>query len=245
MSVKQTAEQKLAMSIHMKAVWAARKARDQRATAEVAAEATVPAVEDEEVVTAAEIQCEYCSLYFSSAVLIKHQMRVHKGELLSEELLPKTTNSSLSPGAIVRSGGIPMKVPWTKRWIEEGWECENSGCKDPAKSGWRATSPDGTSLSCGVCGQPLKKMFQMIDWDAPENAPHAVTYQGVRYDIQIGDMNHIPDVIAAIARESIRAGRAIPLLNANQEGVAGRLRQTGFLPPIGEEDEATEQLISQ
>ena len=192
----------------------------------------------------AEVQCEYCSLYFQAAVLPVHQGKVHKGEIPVEVALPAGA-ASLSPGSILRIGvgpdqrGIPSKVPWTRQWVEQGWECLNPDCKDPAKPGWRKIPKGDEIPSCSVCHQPMRKMFDMVDWDVPDQCPSYVNYGGVEYRLAPGQVNRIPSIIRDIARQSMDATKhmAEPKQDGDPVGWA-RLGTVGLMPSLEEEAEA-------
>ena len=183
-----------------------------------------------EEIEAQEKQCIYCSLYFQPDLLAQHQQAVHKEEMTAPEpQLPRGADS-LPPGTIVNSGdgtgqpGIPLKVPWTRTWVEKGRQCPGSEC------GWRFISqvPAESAAPCPKCGRDGRPMFGMVEWEAPPDAAKTVIFNGVRYDISPVNTNIIPSIIRDIARQSIRDTRAAT-------NSSNKLPTVGFLPPLEEE----------
>ena len=210
----------------------ARAARD----ANIAARATEKA---EAKNAEAKSQCLFCGLFFQEVLLLPHQQAVHAALLKEAESrkAPQLTaeQRKLSPGSIVRTDGpegVPVKVPWSREWLERGWECDDSRCKDPAKPGWRVIPEAGRTPVCGVCGGPMHPMFGMVDWDAPGDCAESVMLNGVRYDLVPGATNRVPSIIRDIARQSITATR-----QGDRQIPAGvrRLATAGLLPPLEEE----------
>lgn len=203
-----------------------------------------PSVDIPEAVT--EKQCVYCGNRFDSDILAQHQLLMHKGDMPTEEVqLPKGAEK-LGAGSTIRAGqssttaGVPIKVGWSKRLLEEGVECNDSGCKVTDEGGWRFIPEEGMPVPalCFRCGGPTHQISEMVEWDAPENSPHTASFQNLFYTIAAGETNRLPAVIRDIARESIASTRAavIPPISQVAQGQTGRLSRVGW---IDDSDEGT------
>ena len=193
---------------------------------------------------AMEVQCIYCGIRFEDQHLDRHQAAMHKGLPLQRDPVMPPGSERLAPGAEVRTSEMStMKVPWTQKWIELGFECTNHDHHDPARPGWRKIPEKGEIPNCGICGEPMRKMFQMIEWDAPDNAPPTATFQGVTYLIRAGAVNMLPDIIVSILREANEERKTAHLRKQDTDPAIGlRLTSIGYLPPLEEEDE--EQMVA-
>ena len=222
------------------------KARDAKRikTAKTAPEQEAATVANPEE----EVQCIYCSLEFRRKNLDEHQQALHRGEMLQQEQVLPAAAASLSPGSTVRSPsvngqpGIPMKVPWSIKWITDGFECENPGDRDPARGGWRKIPEDDEVPTCDVCGKPMRKMFQIVHWDAPSESPDFVQWNGVSCKVFPGRENILPDIFVSILRESIKSRTGVDATAPRQASDLGKvpftkLAMTGF---IRDEDTALE-----
>lgn len=247
MAKEKTPEQRAAMLENL------RKAREAR-TAKAAQERELPTLEEVEEIVAEfraeqqpfDGQCIYCSLEFKSPEnLFRHQSAMHKGEAPTAEPTLPAGAEKLPAGSIVRTRnidgtpGIPMKTHWPKAMLENGWECDDPRDRVDGQGGWRyiPTEDDSDPPLCHRCGGSMHKLSHMEWYEAPENAPPVVVFQGLTYHIARGEQNHIPDIIAGQIRQAMADTRAaeLPLRTALADGSAGRLNMTGFIEPIEEE----------
>ncbi len=189
-----------------------------------------------------EIQCVYCGVRFEAQLLDRHQVAMHKGMALQNEPTLPAGAESLAPGSVVRTSDMStMKVPWTRKWIEQGYECTNHDHHYPERGGWRKLPVNDEVPTCSICGEPMRKMFQMMEWDAPDNSPVSASFQGVKYQIQQGATNVLPDVIVSILRESIESRKTYHLRKQPSDPMIGtKLNSVGFLPSLESEDDGSE-----
>lgn len=185
----------------------------------------------------AEEQCLYCSLYFQN--VSAHQRLVHKGEIPDDK--PPAVSEKSVPGTIVHPLTVagqppapPYKVPWTRKWVEEGYECRQC---PPGISRYL-----GPVAVCERChGGPVTPMFPKVEYEPPRDM--TVTFNGVPYRLQGGEVNIVPSIIRDIARESVQGDRMftkegyiIPK-QASDGVLAGtkKLEMVGFMPAVEED----------
>jgi hypothetical protein len=157
-----------------------------------------------------EVQCIYCSLEFRRKNLGEHQRAMHRGDIPSDST--PASAASAPPGTTVRSPrvgdqpGIPMKVRWNIRWMTDGYQCAKPGDRDTTRAGWRKMAPkDDPIPTCDICGEPMEKMFHVVEWDAPGDSPDFVQWGGVSCKVYPGRTNWLLDVFVGCLRDSIRS----------------------------------------
>ena len=185
-----------------------------------------------------EVQCIYCSLEFRRKNLVPHQQAMHRGES-SEDPVPASAGRAY-PGTVVRSPkvgdmpGIPMKVRWNIRWMTDGYQCAKPGDRDTTRTGWRKMAvEDEDAPVCDLCGDPMEKMFHVVEWDAPGDCPDFVQWNGVSCKVHPGRTNWLLDVFVNLLRASIRS-RGQDVTEPRQASDYGkipftRLPMTGFI----------------
>ena len=186
----------------------ARDAKRVRSAKANGANETVPPVA--ELDPEEDVQCIYCSLEFRRKNLGEHHRAMHRGEI-AEDLVPAAAAGAL-PGTVVRSPkvgdspGIPMKVAWSYNWMLQGYQCDKPGDRDTTRSGWRKMAAEGEDApTCGICGDPMEKMFHVVEWDAPGDCPDFVQWNGVSCKVFPGRTNFLLDVFVNLLRSSIRS----------------------------------------
>ena len=185
-----------------------------------------------------EKQCIYCGTRFDSDLLAEHQFLMHKGDMPTEEVALPAGAEKLGAGATVRAGisatsaGIPMKTPWSKQLLENGWECDDPADRVMEEGGWRYIPDEGDDAPlCLRCGGTMHKLSEMQWYDVPENGPPFATFQKLNYALSRGEPNRLPSAIVNIVRDSMAATKAglLPMMSTQPVGLAGQLVQTGYI----------------
>jgi len=192
-----------------------------------------------------EEQCLYCSLYFQN--VSAHQRLVHKGEIPVEADTP--IPSRLGPGEIFHPIGVPgqpppppRKTPWTKRWIEFGYECGDTGCRHREIYDGPITDPKELPSHldhvCPKCRTVIARMFGMVEYEPPRS--ERVIWQGVEYALRGGEVNIVPSIIRDTLRQAFQEERDRLRIRQDSDRAAQLdsvrvLPMTGLLPPLEQE----------
>ena len=160
-----------------------------------------------------EQQCVICSLYFQVELLPEHKRLTHKGEIVDDPNPALTTNEKkLSPGAKMRRGGaegVPFKIPWSREWLEYGYQCQNDQCRHRVKESRRDVPFHQLPLEmtglCARCGSAMGKMYPAVQLDPPITT--SVGPHGLRYDLVAGETVTVPSIVADELRKSMKETR--------------------------------------